>query len=135
MLARGFSGEEVAATIDRLKDAGLLDDARFARDWAAYRLATRPVGRRRLRHELQEHGVVPALAEEIAGNLLYPEAELAAARELAGKYRRRPGENDDHYYRRLARFLWQRGFSSHTVCRVLEELAGHICIDRSKFNR
>lgn len=134
MQARGFPGEVVAATIKRLQDAGLLDDARFARDWAAYRLATHPVGRRRLRRELQEHGVAPALAEGVVSDLLSPEAELAAARELAGKYHRRPGESADHYYRRLARFLWQRGFNGHIVRQVLEELAGHIHIDSDDLN-
>jgi regulatory protein len=132
--ARGFSGEVVAATINRLKDAGLLDDARFARDWAAYRLATHPVGRRRLRRELQEHGVAPSLAEEIISDLLSPEAELAAARELAGKYHRRPEESADHYFQRLARFLWQRGFNGYIVRQVLKELAGHIYIDSDDIN-
>ncbi|CEP68701.1 Regulatory protein RecX [Moorella glycerini] len=121
--AKGFPREVVVATLNRLKDAGLLDDASFARDWAAYRLATHPVGPRRLRRELQEHGVAPSLAEGIAGDLFPPEAEMAAARELAGKYHRRQGESPDHYYQRLARFLWQRGFNGHVIRQVLGELA------------
>ncbi|BCV21168.1 regulatory protein RecX [Moorella sp. Hama-1] len=129
---RGFSGQVVTDTIDRLKGAGFLDDERFARDQATYRLATHPVGRRRLQQELQQRGIDPGLAAVTVKELLTPEAELAAARELAGKYRRRTGEDNRHYACRLARFLWQRGYSGEIIQNLLAEIHTGDDIDRPR---
>lgn len=126
---KGFPEEIVLAILDRLRAAGLLDDARFARDWAAYRLASHPVGGQRLQRELQEHGVSSALAQEVVAALLPRELELGEARQLAKKYQRRQGEDKGHYCQRLARYLWQRGFASSTVRQVVREIAKDNYID------
>lgn len=130
--ARGFTGQVVTDTLNRLKGAGLLDDERFARDQATYRMATHPVGRRRLQQELQQRGVDPGLAAVTVKELLTPEAELAAARELARKYRRRNGEDNRHYACRLARFLWQRGYSREIIQHLLAEIHTGDDIDRPR---
>lgn len=126
---KGFPEEIIAATLNRLQEAALLDDARFARDWAAYRLATRPLGRRRLLQELRQHGIPASLAEATVSNMLSSEAELTAARGIASRYRRHQGESNEHYFQRLARFLWQRGFAMETVRQVLAELARNNFVD------
>lgn len=128
--ARGFAAQIVAATVNKLKEVGLLDDERFARDLATFRLATRPVGRIRLQQELQQHGVSQQLAAATAKNLLTPETEMAAARKLAQKYRRRPGEDDRRFSRRLARFLWQRGYDGEIIREILAEIHTRDNIDR-----
>ncbi|AOQ23761.1 Regulatory protein RecX [Moorella thermoacetica] len=130
--ARGFASRIVTATINKLKEVGLLDDERFARDLATYRLATRPVGRIRLQQELQQHGVTPQLAAATVKDLLTPETEMAAARKLAQKYRRRPGEDDRRFSRRLARFLWQRGYDGEIIRGVLAEIHTRDNIDRHR---
>jgi regulatory protein len=120
---KGFPAGVVTATLERLKVSALLDDDRFARDWAAYRLAVHPMGRRRLQQELCRHGVPGSLAARVAGTILTPAGELDTAREIAARYRRRQGESREHYYQRLARFLWQRGFDTDVVHRVTAEFA------------
>src|SRR5215207_4029694 len=42
--------------LDRLQQAGLIDDQRFARDWVESRQARRQLSRSALQHELQAKG-------------------------------------------------------------------------------
>ncbi|MBE3571454.1 MAG: regulatory protein RecX [Moorella humiferrea] len=129
LLAKGFTEEAVTEVLERLKAAGFLDDVRFARNWAAYRMATHPSGSRRLRQELQGRGVPSEMAAAVVADLLPREEELEAARSLAERHRPRRGENREKYARRLARFLWQRGFDFEIVRQVLGERLEGLYID------
>ncbi|MBM3390415.1 MAG: recombination regulator RecX [Betaproteobacteria bacterium] len=120
-LANKLSGEagrdEVDAMLDRLQQAGLLSDARFAESLVAARGAR--YGAARLRHDLRVKGV----AEEIIAGALPQDAEGEAAR--AREVRRRkfgaaPADRAD--YARQARFLQSRGFAADVIRRVLKEI-------------
>lgn len=110
--------------LDRLENAGLIDDQRFARDWVESRQARRHLSRSALRHELQTRGVARELID-IALEDVDREDELRAARELAGKklggLANLPPEVQQ---RRVAGALARRGFSSDIVSRVLADLIG-----------
>jgi regulatory protein len=69
----GYRTELIAATLDRLRGIGLLDDELFARSWIESRDRARPRGEMALRRELSQRGVGRA---EIA-------AALAVRREQA----------------------------------------------------
>jgi regulatory protein len=119
-LAKKLSGEagrnEIDAVLDRLQQAGLLSDARFAESLVAARGAR--FGAARLRHDLRSKGV----AEEIIDSALPAgiEEELARAREVwRRKFGAQPVDRAD--YARQARFLQSRGFAAEIVRKVLRE--------------
>lgn len=71
LLEAGYRIDLVDGVIERLLALGLLDDARYARDWIEARDRARPRGTAALRRELAQRGVEPgiitaALAERAA---------------------------------------------------------------------
>lgn len=126
---KNCSQELIIAVIDRLKAADLLDDRQFASNWARYRLSNHPMGRKRLKYELKQHGISAAVVEEVVDTVLTEGIELDSARLLAQRYPQRRGESVSHYCQRLARFLQQRGFNSSITAQVLKEVAANNFID------
>jgi regulatory protein len=57
LTGKGYPEEVVAEVIADLTRAGLVDDERFAAQWVAGRLASRPSGRARLAWELRSKGL------------------------------------------------------------------------------
>ena len=55
--AKEFGEADVDAAIERLKELGILDDARYAQRFVETRLASKPVSRRHLWEQLKGHGV------------------------------------------------------------------------------
>ena len=121
---RGYEGEEIAATLDRLRGQGLVDDRRTAGEFVRSRLARAPEGRRRLRAELARRGV----ANEVITETLDEETDdddRDLARAAAERWRRtrsRPGRAPELEKAALARHLAGRGFSERAVYAVLEEM-------------
>jgi SOS response regulatory protein OraA/RecX len=91
-----------AETIDRLTDAGVVDDERFARS-RALRLADRGAGDFLVRHDLETRGI-SAEAIESAIESLEPEAVRA------GRVCRRRGSSP-----KTARYLARKGFSEDAI--------------------
>lgn len=120
---RDIPEEARRRVLDRLTEAGLLDDLRFARSWIEGRLTMRPSGAVRLRAELRRAGVAPeviaqALRESPAGADEHHLA-LEVARTRIRRYRSDPPEVA---YRRLAGVLQRRGFSAGAIARALREV-------------
>jgi len=118
---KGYPEDIINSVLDRLKNNGLINDKVFARNWSTYRLSNHPVGRKRLEEELRKRGISTVLAKETAAEVLTEEKEMAYARVLANKYRNREDETSANYIKRLARFLWQRGFSGEIIRQVIAE--------------
>jgi SOS response regulatory protein OraA/RecX len=91
-----------AETIERLTDAGAVDDERFARS-RAHALADRGAGNLLVRHDLETRGIAPP-AVEAAIALLEPET-IRAARVCA---RRGAGP-------KTARYLARKGFTEDAI--------------------
>ena len=121
---RGYDAEDVADTLDRLRDQGFVDDRRTAAEFVRGRLARAPEGRRRLRAELARRGV----AGEIITEVLEAETEdddrdlARAAAERWQRTRSRPDRSPDLEKAALARHLAGRGFSERAVYSVLAEM-------------
>jgi regulatory protein len=104
---RGVDEPVARDSVAALRTAGLVDDARLARNRAA-RLADRGYGDAAVRHDLEQKGVAPEVADD-ALQCLEPEA-VRAGRILAER-----GAGP-----RTARYLAARGFAADAV----EEAAG-----------
>jgi regulatory protein len=114
----------VDAALVRLRDAGLLDDARFAADYAAAK-ARRGRGPARLVRDLQVQGVDRRVAEEAVRASLAAEGvdPADAVRALAEKRARQlAGLPAPVKKRRLVAFLVRRGFGGAEVRKVVESL-------------
>ncbi|HZO96574.1 MAG TPA: RecX family transcriptional regulator [Gaiellaceae bacterium] len=108
---RGARPEDAAAALDRLAEAGYLDDARFAAS-RAEALARRGYGDEAIRADLERRSLDRELVEEaLAG--LEPEAERALA--LAGRLGAGAA---------TARRLTAKGFSPDAVASALARDAG-----------
>jgi regulatory protein len=105
----GLSSALIEETLQRLQEAGWLDDRAFARAWVENRVTFRPRAPAVLQMELRRKGIAEEIIDEVlhemtdAGSLA-----LEAARRQA---RRLHGLAQGEFYRKLGSFLARRGFS------------------------
>jgi regulatory protein len=121
---KGFDGGEISSAIDRCRDYGYVDDARFARCKARQLLSCgRAVGGR-LRRELQLAGVGEELAEHTLAELKedFNEetllAELLDRRFASFDYT----QADDREKRRVVNYFLRRGFALAAILEQLKKL-------------
>jgi regulatory protein len=125
-LAEQAVSEEVAeVVIERLKDNGLVNDARFAKMWVDNRSELRPRSERFLRYELQKRGISPQEINEALEEVDNEEMAYRVATKQARKYK----DLDRRVFRqKLTGYLAQRGFDydicTQVIPRVWEELQG-----------
>lgn len=124
LLQKQHPPNAVDAALDRLNAAGLLDDSRFALDYAAAK-ARRGRGPARLVRDLQAQGIDRRLAESAVRTSLAAEGvdPADAVRALAEKRARQlAGMPPAVRKRRLVAFLVRRGFGGSEVREVVEAL-------------
>jgi regulatory protein len=123
LLQRQHPAAAVDAALARFAARGLLDDGRFALQYAASR-AARGRGPARLVNDLLAQGVDRRVAEQAVGDALHDEgidpleAARAAARQRAAVLRGLP---PDVRRRRLTAFLVRRGFGGTHLASVVRE--------------
>jgi regulatory protein len=117
---RAIAEPLVEATVARLRQAGLLNDAAFAQAWVENRSTFRPRSKSALRMELRRKG----LDDEVIGSVLDEQVdEEALARQAARKYARRlAGLEWPDFRQKLGGFLARRGFSYATAAPVVSEV-------------
>jgi regulatory protein len=113
---RGYPPEEISETVARLAASRYLDDAEFARNWAAARARRNGMGPNRLTRELRARGVAEAdIAAAMAA--LADEWDPAAAADAAARRKARAlaGLSPEIARRRLAGHLERRGFPPEII--------------------
>jgi regulatory protein len=117
----GVPAEAAEAILVRFTDAGLIDDAAFARAWVESRHHSRGLSRRSLSAELTRHGVQSDEIRE-AVDTLDPEQEVATARHLVERKmastRGRPAETR---VRQAAGMLARKGYPPGLAFRLIRE--------------
>ncbi len=114
---------EIFEAVERLKNAGLLDDEKYAADFIESRLNTKPVSKMKLREQLMGHFIDAELIDAVLSSVS-DEAELENARSVAEKYYRQfEGLEPSERLRRVGLRLTSRGYSYDDVKAVLSELA------------
>lgn len=105
------------AVVDRLRQAGLVDDTSFAAMWVENRSSFRPRAARMLRFELRQKGVPePAIEAALEG---YDDEDAAA--KVAKKAARRLSQSSEVDFKRLmSQHLARRGFDHATISPVVE---------------
>ena len=124
---RAARKEDVAEVLARLKQAGLLNDQRFADSFAHWRRENQGLGKTRVMRDLMARRVAPALARK-AVDTAYAETDETALIEnfLARKYRgKNLGEllGEPKHLASAYRKLRTAGFSVGNSIRVLKRYA------------
>jgi regulatory protein len=118
---QGVPGDVAEGVLGRFTDAGLIDDAAFARAWVESRHHSRGLAGRALKAELHRQGVDDEqIQQAVAG--LGPDAEVATARRLVEhKLAGTRGQPPQARARRLAGMLARKGYSPGLAYRVIRE--------------
>ncbi|MGZ4114703.1 MAG: regulatory protein RecX [Actinomycetota bacterium] len=108
LVRAGFDPHEVGAELDRLEEVGLVDDARFAAEFAEQALDRRLEGRRAVAAGLAAKGVDRRLIDQALQGASGDDGDRLArlAQARAGRLGTLPPEAA---YRRLVSFLVRRG--------------------------
>ena len=113
----------VKNVLARLKSSGLIDDARYAKQFARNRTESRKQGKFRIARDLRARGVpdrhIEAAIEESAQQT--DEATLVRQR-IERKLRASRGEMDDRKLASLYRSLLRSGFSTDIIRRELRNM-------------
>jgi regulatory protein len=118
---RGMPGHVADSVLDRFTDAGLIDDAAFARAWVESRHYSRGLAGRALTAELRQRGVDDEEIREAVAEL-GPDADVTTARELVRqKLPATKGQPTQARVRRLAGMLARKGYSPGLAFRVIRE--------------
>lgn len=124
---RGEPEAHVARALERLADAGLLDDATYARQVARSRVSGRGDSRRKVAQVLGQKGVARDVVDEAVAEVFADEsvdeealAEAAARKKLRGL----TGEDAPTRRRRLYGYLARRGHDADVIRRVMARVLG-----------
>ena len=114
----------VRLVLQRLKNEKLLDDARYARQFARYRAESRRQGRFRITRELRTRGVPDRHIEAALKDTFEETDEAALVRQrLERRLRTLRGPLDQRKLASLYRSLLRAGFSTDTIRSELRSLA------------
>ncbi len=118
---RGFSGEAIDASVERLVELGLLDDPDFARRYARDMVNLKGYGRYLVAVRLKQKGIDADLAESVIDDIFeeFSEKEVAA-----GLLRKKRKENRDSHREkgRLGRYLQSKGYPWDVIRDVIREI-------------
>lgn len=121
LLEHAVPASVVETVIQRLQQAGYLDDEGFARFWVDNRQQFRPRSERALRQELRRKGVDDAIIDAVIARAEVDEEEAAYA--LArGRCARWQGLERRAFWQKGAAFLARRGYSYDVIETVLRRV-------------
>ena len=120
---REYPADIIRSVIDYLLSMGYLDDASFARQWAASRMRVRGLGRRRIEQELRQKGIEEFVLRDVVHGLFDETAEIDIARKEAEKKLRTLARFEPEVRkRRLAGYLERKGFPTGVIRTLLRSL-------------
>jgi regulatory protein len=120
LLEREHTPEHVEAAVERLQQAGALDDARVARAYAQTALKVKGRGRLRIQRELNDMGIPREIAASALADTFGDVDERSLiAKALTKKLRGRRKIDTPGDYARVYQFLIRQGFSADAVSGAL----------------
>jgi regulatory protein len=120
LVKSGFTLDQAEMVLQRLKDAGLIADDRFARQWVENRNELHPRSRRLIALELKQKGIDDEVIEQVLEDSSPDEdSALQAAMQYARKI---PSGDRMEFRKRLSAFLKRRGFNYGTIAPVVQKV-------------
>lgn len=124
LATKGVPAQVATDVLDRFEEAGLVDDAEFARSWVQERQRGKGLSSRALAQELRRKGVDDEIARE-ALDELDPDVEVQAAHQLVQRKLRSMSSLDDTVKtRRLVGMLARKGYAPGLAFQVVREELG-----------
>jgi regulatory protein len=125
LLEKEWADEAVVdRVIARIEELGYLDDESFALHYATSRLATKPLGRSRLRRDLQRRQIPPQIAEQALNEVYAEESEEELIERAIAKRLRRTGvPTTRQQAQKLFDHLMRLGFAYELVQRKVRQLS------------
>src|SRR5262249_34277528 len=114
---KGASSRQAKQTVGQMLGLKYLDDRAYARRWLENRLARKPMGRKRLKEELQAKGVAEALVDRAMQEVLRGIDEVALARRALKMKQEHGGRLTPL---KALYLLRQRGFEEETIGIIIE---------------
>jgi regulatory protein len=125
LIRKGEPEADLDAAIERLRAAGVLDDANFARQLTRSKALGPGHSRRRIQQELSKRGVAREISDEAIEEVFSEEGvdDSASIERVARKKLRLLSRvDDDTKRRRLYGFLARRGYDGDDIRTVLDLL-------------
>jgi regulatory protein len=119
LLKKRVASQVVTETIERLRTAGLLDDAQFARNWVEGRNERAPRSRRLIAQELRARGIARTVVERETATVDESEAAYRAAERRA---RALSQSSYADFRQRVGGLLLRRGFAYDLVRETINRL-------------
>jgi SOS response regulatory protein OraA/RecX len=121
MRRRGVPDEAAGSVLERFTDAGLIDDAAFAKAWVESRHHGRGLSRRSLSAELRQRGVdnddISEAVEVVDSDQEVATAKRLVERKLAANH----GLPPEVRTRRVASMLARKGYPAGLAFRLIRE--------------
>jgi regulatory protein len=113
----------VDRVVERLKELGYLNDEQFAASYASARLSARPLGRTRLRRDLQNKKLPSQITEQTLDEVYADGGEEDLIdRAIAKRLRLKGAPKTPEDVKKLFDYLMRRGFSYQLVLRKVRQL-------------
>jgi regulatory protein len=126
LVQKEYLADEVSSTIDRLLDNGLLNDARYAEQYARSKMLATGASKRRLQQDLYRKGIKGDTATDAIAAVLETE-EIDPAEVIERVARKKLAQLGDLeppvVRRRLFAFLARRGYDLDEIKRVVAVLS------------
>jgi regulatory protein len=121
MSEKEYESSIINNTIEFLTRTGLLNDSKYAENFAKDKANFNKYGNSRIKFELYRKGVSKDIVEDVISN--QPDDEYERALEVATK-KILSYKNDDKnaVYRKMSGFLQRKGYSYDIVSKVMKEL-------------
>jgi regulatory protein len=116
---RGYSDEIIDAVTEYCLQMGYLNDREYVRQWVSTRNRLKPVGKRRIIHELKAKGIEHEIIISYLDDNFSNELEYELASSLIKKKIGHNLDKDHKSSEKLYRFLLRRGFSHDIIIKAL----------------
>lgn len=123
LAAKGFPGPVIDQALDHVRDQGILDDTKYARDLMARLTLGKAAGRRKVAFELRRRGIPPKTREELLGSLSDEEETERALDQARLKWSGWSRLDPQKRKKRLYDFLIRKGYDFQIAQDVLQKIA------------
>jgi len=118
----GYDEKIINLVVKELKRLQLIDEEKFARNYAKTKMVTRPAGEFLLKRELKHKGISDEIIEETLKEIYQEKDQSQVAVELAKKKKLQLKNVDvKKAKKRMSDFLMRRGFNWEIVSEIIEQ--------------